>query len=168
MESWVPYAGLTVVCWGLYGIFLGQGAEAMHDPVNGRLKAFLLVGVAYFLVAILAPLAILLARGASLAMPGEGATWSLVAGMVGAVGALGVLLAMGAKGQPAVVMAIVFAGAPIVNSVVAVTRAGAWGQVRWPFVLGIVLAAVGGGLVNAYKPGGPPPRPAAPAESPTP
>ena len=45
-----------------------------------------------------------------------GMVWSLIAGIVGALGAFGVLLAFGAKGTPAVVMAIVFAGAPVVNA----------------------------------------------------
>ena len=40
---------------------------------------------------------------------------SLIAGVVGAIGAFGVLLAFGAGGKPYVVMSIVFAGAPIVN-----------------------------------------------------
>ena len=35
---------------------------------------------------------------------------------MGAIGAFGVLLAFGAKGTPAVVMSIVFAGAPVVST----------------------------------------------------
>ena len=45
---WIYFALSTVVTWGLYGIFLHTGQLAMADPVNGRYKAFLLVGVAYF------------------------------------------------------------------------------------------------------------------------
>ena len=74
------------------------------------------------------------------------------AGGVGAVGAFGVLLAFGAKGSPAVVMSIIFAGAPIVNAVVAIAKSNMWDQLRWQFVLGIALAAVGGCLVTFYKP----------------
>src|SRR3954451_2579462 len=103
---------LTVASWGVYGIFLHTGQMAMGDPVNGRYKAFLFVGIAYFLTAVLAPLALLVAKGASWAYPARGMGWSLVAGIVGAVGAFGVLLAFGAKGTPAVVMSIVFAAAP--------------------------------------------------------
>ena len=110
--AWLLFSLLTVVSWGVYGIFLHSGQMAMGDPVNGRYKAFLFVGIAYFLTAVLAPLALLLARGASWSYPGRGMGWSLVAGIVGAIGAFGVLLAFGAKGTPAVVMSIVFAGAP--------------------------------------------------------
>jgi hypothetical protein len=153
--GWLIYALMTVACWGLYGIFLHSGQMGMGDAVNGRYKAFLFVGLAYFLTAVLAPLAILIARGASWTYPYEGAKMSLIAGIVGAAGAFCVLLAFGAKGTPATVMTIVFAGAPIVNAVVAMLMhppAGGFGAIRWQFVLGIVLAAVGGGLVTLYKP----------------
>src|SRR6476660_6013681 len=119
-SAWLMFSLMTVGCWGLYGGFLHSGQMGMHDPVHGRYKAFLFVGLAYFLTAVLAPLAILVMNGASWQMPVPGMVWSLVAGIAGAVGAFCVLLAYGAKGSPAVVMSIVFAGAPVVNSVVAV------------------------------------------------
>jgi hypothetical protein len=153
--TWLAFALMTVVSWGVYGVFLHTGQMAMGDPVNGRYKAFLFVGVAYLLTAVLAPLAILVANGASWQMPTGGIVWSLVAGVMGAVGAFCVLLAFGAKGSPAVVMSIVFGGAPIVNAIVAVGMhppAGGWAAVRWPFVLGILLAALGGCLVTLYRP----------------
>jgi drug/metabolite transporter (DMT)-like permease len=124
----------------------------MGDPAHGRMKAFLFVGIAYFLTAVLAPLVILWLGGASWSFPAKGALWSLAAGTVGAVGAFCVLLAFGAKGSPAVVMSIVFAGAPVVNAVVALTLHPPGGRVPWQFVAGIVLAAVGGCLVTLYKP----------------
>lgn len=168
MGSWLGYVAMTVVCWGLYGIFLHQGAMGMADPVHGRVKAFLFVGLAYFLVAVLAPAALLLAQGASWDLPAGGATWSLIAGTVGAVGAFGVLLAFGAKGTPAVVMTLVFAGAPLVNAVVGVTKAGQWGEVRWQFLVGVALAVIGGGLVTLYKPSPAPHAPVVPsADAPT-
>lgn len=155
MPAWSPYLLLTVSCWGMYGVFLHLGATGMSDPTHGRMKAFVFVGLAYFLVAFLAPLALLWVRGASMTFDGSGAAWSLVAGTVGAIGAFGVLLAFGAGGKPAVVMSCVFAGAPIVNAIVSTTRAGQWGEVSWPFLVGILLAATGGGLVVYFKP--PPP-----------
>lgn len=157
MEGWIGYALMTVVCWGLYGVFLAEGAASMSDPVHGRIKAFLFVGLAYFLVAILAPAITLWMRGAVFSFPLGGAGMSLVAGVVGALGAFGVLLAYGAGGAPPVVMAIVFSGAPVVNALVAVTRLGLWNDIRWQFVLGLVLAAMGGGLVTVYRPHPPAP-----------
>jgi drug/metabolite transporter (DMT)-like permease len=148
----------------LYGIFLHTGQLAMNDPVNGRYKAFLWVGLAYFLTAVLAPVAVLLLKGAAWTFTARGIGWSLFAGILGAIGAFGVLLAFGAKGTPAVVMSIVFAGAPVLNALYSLflhPPAGGWQRLPWQFVLGIALAAVGGCLVTLYKPA-----PAAPAKAP--
>jgi MFS family permease len=153
--TWLVFALMTVFAWGLYGIFLHSGQTLMGDPVNGRYKAFLFVGLAYFLTAVLAPLVVLLAKGASWSYPPAGMFWSLLAGIVGAAGAFGVLLAFGAKGSPSVVMSIVFAGAPVVNAVVALflhPPAGGYATLRWQFLAGILLAALGGCLVTLYKP----------------
>src|SRR5947209_4471657 len=65
------------------------------------------------------------------------------------------------------VMTTVFAGAPIVNAVVATAMhppAGGLAGIRWQFVLGILLAALGGGLVTLYRPQ-PAPSPRASAAS---
>jgi drug/metabolite transporter (DMT)-like permease len=152
--NWLLFALMTVACWGVYGIFLHKGAVGMGDPENGRYKAFLFVGIAYFLVAIVAPLAVLIAKGASWQYPGPGMKWSLIAGIVGALGAFGVLLAFGAKGSPAVVMSIIFAGAPVINAVVAIAIDPKihWSSVPLPFYVGIALAAAGGCIVTLYKP----------------
>jgi hypothetical protein len=163
--NWLIFALMTVVSWGLYGIFLHTGQTAMADKSNALYKSFLFVGLAYFLTAVLAPLAILMVRKADWSFPASGMAWSLVAGIVGAVGAFCVLLAFGAGGKPGVVMSIVFAGAPVVNAVVALLQhppAGGFGTIRWQFYAGILLAALGGCLVTLYKP--PPPRPQAAAQ----
>lgn len=161
--AWLLYALITVGAWGVYGVLLHTGQVSMADPVNGRYKAFLFVGLAYFLTAVLAPLAVLLSNGASWAYPAKGMWWSLVAGIAGAVGAFCVLLAFGAKGSPAAVMSIIFAGAPVVNAIVSIALhppAGGLTALRWQFVAGILLAALGGGLVTLYKPAPAPPSPA--------
>jgi len=97
----------------------------------------------------------LMVNGAEWSFPVSGMFWSVFAGLVGAIGAFCVLLAFGAQGTPAVVMSIVFAGAPMVNAIVAIALhppVGGLGALRWPFMLGIILAAVGGCLVSLYKP----------------
>jgi uncharacterized membrane protein len=151
--NWIVFALMTVVSWGLYGIFLHSGTAAMKD----QFKAFLFVGLAYFLTAVLAPLAVLTTRKTGWSFPAAGMGWSLLAGVVGAVGAFCVLLAFRANGSPGpgVVMSIVFGGAPIINAIVAMIEyppAGGWSAIRWQFYLGIVLAAAGGCLVTFYKP----------------
>ncbi|HJO29991.1 MAG TPA: hypothetical protein QGG30_05855 [Acidobacteriota bacterium] len=153
--AWLGFALMTMVSWGTYGVFLHTGQIAMGDPVNGRYKAFLFVGIAYFFVAVVAPLLVLRLNGATWSFPAKGLTWSLIAGAVGAAGAFFVLMAFGAKGTPTVVMSIVFAGAPIVNAFTAYAfhpPVGGLANVRWQFVFGIILAATGGALVALYKP----------------
>jgi drug/metabolite transporter (DMT)-like permease len=153
--NWLVFALMTVVSWGLYGVFLHTGQLGMADPQNGRYKAFFFVGLAYFLTAVLAPLVVLKLQGAVWTFPARGALWSLLAGTVGAAGAFCVLLAFGAKGTPPVVMTIVFAGAPIVNALYSLLLhppAGGWSGIRWQFYVGLLLAALGAGLVTLYKP----------------
>jgi len=164
--TWLVFALMTVVSWGVYGVFLhtGQTSMAGGDPAGARYRAFLFVGIAYFLTAVLAPLALLMLKGSAFTgYTAKGMGWSLVAGIVGAIGAFGVLLAFGAGGKPGVVMSIVFAGAPVVNAVYSLflhPPAAGMGSIKWQFYLGIMLAAVGGCLVTFFKP--PPPAPAKP------
>ncbi len=162
-NAWLVFALLTAASWGVYGVLLHSGQIGMSDPDNGRYKAFLWVGIAYFLVAVLAPAAILIVKQATWVMPAKGIILSLLAGVVGAVGAFCVLLAFAAKGHPAVVMSIIFAGAPIVNAFVAISLhppKGGFSAIKWQFMAGILLAAIGGLLVTLYKPG-----PGAPSKS---
>ena len=154
-SAWLLYALMTVAAWGLYGIFLHSGQVMMKDAVHGRSKAFLFVGIAYFLTAVLAPIVVLWLKGATWDFTPKGMSWSLAAGILGAVGAYCVLAAFGAGGRPSYVMSIIFAGAPVVNAVVAIMLhppAGGVAALRWQFILGILLAAMGGCLVAFYKP----------------
>ncbi len=164
--SWLPYALMTVVAWGVYGIFLQIGGDGMADGGNmkdpaiatvARLKAFLFVGIAYFLTAVVLPFVMLwFNKNADWSFPTSGWSWSLIAGVVGSIGAFCVLLAFGSKGgTPPVVMTVVFAGAPIVNAIVGLLKSppkDGWGSIPLPFYLGLALAIVGAGLVTTYKP----------------
>ena len=162
--TWILFAFLTVLCWGVYGVYLHKGQTEMADMANGRWKAFLFVGFAYFLVAVIGPLIMLRINGAStnfLNYPGPGQKWSLIAGIVGAVGAFGVLLAFGAAPQPKaayvpVVMSIIFAGAPILNAFASIYYSHApkdtHMEYKPAFWIGIVFAAAGGCLVALFKP----------------
>jgi DHA1 family bicyclomycin/chloramphenicol resistance-like MFS transporter len=75
-------------------------------------------------------------------------------------------MASGAKSgmNPAVVaisvMSIIFAGAPIVNAIVGIALhppKGGLSAIPIPFILGILLAALGGFMVTKFKPGSAPP-----------
>ena len=86
---------MTVICWGTYGVCMHTGSMNMKNPEHGRIMAFLWVGLAYFLTAVIAPIIILKLKGAPIdfwAYPAKGWQWSLIAGTLGAIGALGVLL----------------------------------------------------------------------------
>ena len=174
--TWLLCALMTVACWGLYGIFLHAGQVGMADKELGRYKAFLFVGIAYFITAVLAPLAVLLmSKNMSWSMPPKGMWLSLLAGILGAIGAFCVLLAMGSGAKAGMspgivavsVMSIIFAGAPIVNAIVAISlHPPKSGGVSPLFILGILLAAAGGFMVTKFKPNpGPPPKPAAEAKA---
>jgi hypothetical protein len=153
--KWLVWTLVTVLTWGVYGVFLHKGQMLMGDPANGRFKAFLFVGVAYLLAAVIGSAIILQANGATWSFTQSGVIWSTVAGLAGAIGALGVLLAFAEKGTPPVVMSIVFAGAPIINALTAIAlhppKAG-WAAIKPQFLLGIALAALGGFLVTKFKP----------------
>lgn len=157
--TWLIFAFMTVASWGLYGVFLHRGQVSMADLIHGRYKAFLFVGFAYLLTAVIGSAIMLVVNGATWSFPVKGMLWSILAGLVGAMGAFCVLLAFGSAKSASmvpVIMSIVFAGAPIVNAVVATAThplAGGLSAVRWPFILGILLAAIGGCLVTLYRPG---------------
>jgi hypothetical protein len=163
--SWHTYALMTVFFWGVYGVLLhlGRGHIATFAPAdqnNAGLKAFLMVCVAYMVTGVIA-FGVLKARGSDLSLGNLGITWSLVAGLAGALGAFTLVLALGAAGPiykaaaAAAVMPIVFAGAPIVNTIVAMMKAPPEGGLKalpLPFIIGCVLAASGAFLVAKYAP----------------
>ena len=109
------FTAMTFFAWGAYGPMLHHGALALnHDS----LRAFVGVGLAYFLIAVIIPFMILRKSGEVGRWTLMGTLYSLVAGAVGAIGALGILLALGFGGDPLYVMPLVFGFAPIVNTLV--------------------------------------------------
>lgn len=161
--NWITYALLTVASWGVYGVLLHKGRSNMPmgpEAAHAGLKAFLFVCLAYALIG-LAAMALLKLRGSNWSFTGGGIQWSLIAGGAGAIGAFTLVLALGAAAQiyksaaAAAVMPIVFAGAPIVNTVVAMAvhpPQGGFKSLPVPFLLGCVLAATGAFLVARYAP----------------
>ena len=153
----LPGIALTVCCWGAYGSVLHKG---QHDLDGNRLKPLICVGLAYLVVAIIVPTAVLAMQGK---LGGgwsfSGVTWSLTAGAAGALGALGIILALTAGGKPVYVMPLVFGCAPIVNVAVSMYFAGIpWSNVSPWFLAGLILVSVGAVtvLVAQPKPGKPP------------
>jgi hypothetical protein len=148
---------LTAFCWGVYGPVLHFGREAMHS----NLRPFMCVGLAYFVIAVLVPLALLARSNERGGWTSKGVLWSLLAGTAGALGALGVILALGFGGKPIYVMPLVFGGAPVVNTLLTAFMNKAFGQLKAPFLAGLILVITGAVTVLVFKPQ--PQAPAAPA-----
>lgn len=146
---WLAFVVGAILSWGAYVPFIHEGQVHLG---RGPLRAFLCVGAAYFLTAVVVP-GLLLALGAEeTRFTSKGAFYATVAGVLGAAGALCVIFALKLGGKPVVVAPLVFAGAPIVNALVSM----AWHRPATPpkvwFYVGMVLAAVGAALVLRYKP----------------
>ncbi len=140
--------GLTALCWGVYGPVL-HGSQALMDS---RLRPFICVGIAYFLIAVIVPV-ILLARGRDRGTWAlAGVIWSLFAGACGALGALGIILALAAGGRPIYVMPLVFGGAPVVNTLLTAWLNKAFGELKAPFLAGLLLVITGAVTVLIFKP----------------
>ncbi len=149
----VMYIVLTAFCWGTYGPLLHRGQVGMG---GSRMRPFLCVGVAYFVVAIIVPVVILIQTHDSGSTRFAGAVWSLAAGTLGAVGALGVLLAFNSGGKPIFVMPLVFGGAPLVNTAISSLQAQwsghAIGPLTWQFVSSLGMVIMGAIAVLLFAP----------------
>lgn len=150
----LPGVALTVLCWGAYGSVLHKG---QHDLGGSRLKPLICVGISYFVVAIIVPVIILAVNGK---LSGDwhfkGIAFSLAAGVAGAFGAFGIVLALTAGGKPTYVMPLVFGCAPIVNVFVSMYFAKiSWKELSPIFIAGLILVSVGAAtvLISAPKPG---------------
>ena len=166
----LPGIALTILCWGAYGSVLHRGQDNFKtteltvvkanelDPVGLRLKPLICVGIAYFVVAIIIPTAVLVSRGSLGGGWGFGSVgWSLTAGTAGALGALGIILALSSGGKPIYVMPLVFGCAPIVNVFVSVyfSKTSLAEQPVWRlsmFTAGIALVSLGAVMVLIFQP----------------
>ena len=145
----LPAIAITILCWGIYGPVLHWGSIAMnHD----RLRPFVCVGIAYFLVAVVVPGIYLYLRGEQGNWTVTGTFWSLLAGTVGALGALGIIMAFNAGGKPIFVMPLVFGGAPVVNSFLTMYMSKTFKQVGPLFFAGLIMVIAGAATVMISKP----------------
>ena len=79
--TWLLFSMITVGAFGVYGVLLHTGIMSMADPVNGRYKAFLFVGVAYLLTAVVGSLIMLKLNGVEWNFPAKGMMWATLAGI---------------------------------------------------------------------------------------
>ena len=149
MSRWLPFVLLTVLSWGTYIPTLHKGQVALN---GSGVHAFLRVGVAYVLVAIAIPGVMIARAGSWDVFTTSGVTFTIGAGVLGALGALGIVLALVNGGRPNVVPPLVFAGAPVVSVFVAALYNPPQQSPSPIFYLGILMAAVGAWLVLSYRP----------------
>ena len=144
MRSWMPFVVLTVLSWGTYIPTLHKGQLALG---GSGVHAFLMVGVAYLL-----PGGMIARAGSWDLFTTGGMAFTVAAGVLGALGALGIVLALVNGGRPNVVPPLVFAGAPVVSVFVAMLYNPPEHSPSPVFFIGILMAAAGAGLVLAYRP----------------
>ncbi len=142
---------VTIACWGMYGPAMHEGQAGLG---GNRLKPLICVGLAYFLVAIVVPTAFLISQGQLKGgWSSAGVSWSLAAGAVGAIGAMGIILAFTSGGKTIYVMPLVFGGAPVVNTFISMYWSKSWKDGINPiFFLGLALVIIGSATVLTFAP----------------
>jgi MFS family permease len=175
-KTWLFYVALAGLAWGTYVpiIFYG-GSELSPKPgtINGRLMAILCVGVAYFVLAVLIPLGLFLSGQYEWpAFSMSGLTFSSLAGVAGAVGAICVIFATKAAIEAAkdanlppgtyklFIAPLIFGLAPVINTLVSLIWHPKPGEPfhfgfeimpNWKLLVGIVFVGIGVALVLLSK-----------------
>ncbi len=146
--------GLTVLCWGFYGPVLQAGQVAMSTdwPRVARLRPFVCVGLAYFLIGVIVPSLWLYLRGEKGEWTVTGLVWSFAGGALGAIGALGIILAFTFGGSPILVMPLVFGGAPVVNAFLTIYMSRRLRDIGPLFLAGLVIVIMGAVAVLIFAP----------------
>jgi uncharacterized membrane protein len=149
------------VCWGTYVPLIAYGGRQLG---GNRYGAFLCVGLAYFLIAVLLPLALFMTGAEKKpTITTNGVTFSALAGVAGALGALCVIFAAKASPEPRYALyiaPIIFTMAPILNTLISLVWQPGQSALQfglpetlpgWKFYIGVLMAAVGAGLVLYSK-----------------
>jgi len=147
---WVMFAIGAALSWGVYGAMLHQGQVKLGNP----LRALLCVGVAYFLIGVIVPVAMLASQGQLGAQGWNafGATTATAAGALGAIGAVCIILAFKNKGLPTYVMPLVFGGAPVINVLVTMLIHPPKTTPNPLLFVGFLLVVLGASMVLYFRP----------------
>ncbi|HXG08508.1 MAG TPA: hypothetical protein VNK04_01845 [Gemmataceae bacterium] len=181
---WLVYVALAGLSWGTYVPMIFYGGNELGGRPNARLMAILCVGLAYFLIGVVFPLAMFLTGQYPWpALKMTGLVFSGLAGAAGALGAICVIFATQSAraaapaGNPdayrVYIAPLIFALAPVINTLVSTfwhPRAGEWfhfeRKAPHPLLwLGIILVAAGAGLVLYAKELSETPTPQPPAQT---
>lgn len=172
---WWGYVILAGLSWGTYVPIIFYGGTELANkasPLGGRLASILCVGVAYFVLAVLIPVALMATRDdIKPEWKANGLVFSGLAGVMGAVGAICVIFASKAAVDQAklggvdpatyriYIAPLIFALAPAINTLLSLVwhpqKDNPWrfgfDVPSWHLPLGIVLVAAGTFLVLYSK-----------------
>lgn len=174
IDAWLGYVLLAGLSWGTYVPIIFYGGSELGGKPSSRLLAILCVGVAYFVLAVLIPIAILATTEPDKRpdVTRTGLIFSGLAGVAGAVGALCVVFAsqsaVGAAkdaGLPpstykVFIAPLIFGLAPVINVLVSLFwhpekgapfHFGLKELPGWKLLAGIVLVGAGAFLVLLSK-----------------
>jgi hypothetical protein len=166
-RTWLLYVLMAGLCWGTYVPLIAFGGKNLsagpNHPLAGRYAAFLCVGVAYVVIAVLFPLLRSFAVGDPIPTKPVGLVFAGLAGVAGALGALGVIFATATAGpgDRIYIAPLIFTLAPLLNTVVSLF----WHPTAdsplhfalpermpdWKLFVGVVLVGVGAGLILLSK-----------------
>jgi drug/metabolite transporter (DMT)-like permease len=169
---WLVYVALAGLSWGTYVPIIFYGGNELGGKANARLMAILCVGLAYFVIGVLFPLAMFMTGQQKWPeMKGVGLVFASLAGVAGAVGAICVIFASKAAVAAATsqglkqetfrlfIAPLIFGLAPVINTLVSSIwhpKAGepfhfALELPGWKLWLGILLVGAGAALVLFSK-----------------
>lgn len=130
---WVFYVALAGLSWGTYVPIIFYGGNELGRAPNARLMAILCVGGAYFVIGVMLPLTLFLTGQYPWPkLTGTGLTFSSLAGVAGAVGAICVIFSTQAAikaardaGLPTdtfrvFIAPLIFGLAPVINVLVSI------------------------------------------------
>ena len=146
--GWVIFVAGAVLSWGVYGALLHQG----QTPLGNPLKALLCVGVAYFLIGVIVPVAGLAGQGSLSNFNQTGMITATLAGALGAAGAVCIIWSFKTGGLPVYVMPLVFGGAPIINVLFSMAIHPPKSAINPLLYVGFLLASIGAGMVLYFRP----------------
>jgi hypothetical protein len=147
--NWLSFVAGAVLSWGVYGAMLHQGQVKLGNPM----RALLCVGVAYFLIGVLVPAAVLVTQGQGMrGFNASGTSQATIAGALGALGAVCIIYSFRAGGTPTYVMPLVFGGAPLVNVLYTMYLHPPKTAPNPLLYLGFIVTALGAGMVLYFKP----------------
>ena len=93
--NWLIFVCGAVLAWGMYGVTLHRGQAQLASP----LRALLCVGFAYFLIAVLVPSVAMWSKGEFAGFTTGGTVTAILAGCLGAAGAICIIWAFKSGGK---------------------------------------------------------------------